>query len=136
MEGNDLIAVFAQNLAVIAAGQLNGGFVGLRSAVTEEHVVGAAVLHQHTGQLLLVLRIKQIAHMPQLVQLYGNLLCYLLGSMPQTGYSQTAHQIQILLALRVPQPAALPLDHSNGITGIRWKNGTFLIAHVTHSPFT
>ena len=67
--GDDLVTVRAVFFNGIFAGELDGGFVGLRPAVAEEHFVGKGMRHQSLGEQHLRFGIIQVRRMQEVPRL-------------------------------------------------------------------
>ncbi|MNS73481.1 hypothetical protein D3C72_1069240 [compost metagenome] len=113
LERNNLIALFALDLLVIAAGQLDGRLICLGTAVAEEGKVRTAYFGQQTSCCLLLRNLEEVGYMPQLIQLVLDLILDLLRRMAEIGDRNTAEKIQIAVALIIPEPAPLPFYQRN-----------------------
>ena len=97
--------------AAVDAGQLDGRLVGLGAGIAQEHPVGEAVGHEQLGQLDLRPGVKQVGHVHQGLRLAADGRAHLRVAVPQRADGDAGEKIEILAAVRVPQPAAAAAHH-------------------------
>ena len=103
----------------ILAGELDGGFVGFCPGVAEEHAVCKAVGGQFLRQMDRRFRVVEVTRVPELPGLQVQRLQQLRILMPQATHRDAAAEVEVLVALNVPDASALPSveDHRLGCVG-------------------
>ena len=139
VEGAEERDHFVATRAAVNAGQLDGRLVGLGAGVAHEHPVGEAVGHEHLGQLDLRPGVEQVGHMHQGLRLATDGRTHLRVAVAERTDGDTGEKIEILAAVRVPQPAAATAHHGrrkpvvgadeNLVTPVR----PICVAHATSS---
>jgi len=92
----------------VLARQFDGRFVGLRAAVAEKNLVGKRMPDQQLRQLGLRLGVIQIGNMRQFIHLLLDGSNHLRMRMPEIADGNAGHQIEIFLAVDIPDPGARP----------------------------
>ena len=115
--GDDHIALGVAMVLGVLTGQLDLAFVSLSAGVGKEHLVKAAVLANHLTDLdggLVVVVVGAVHHILGAVQSLhdGGVM------VTQAVDGDAAHEIQILIAVQIPDPAALALVHHDGHSGV------------------
>ncbi|MNN46249.1 hypothetical protein D3C81_1606250 [compost metagenome] len=118
LKRNDFIAARSLHLLVITARQLDRGFIRFRPAVAKEHLIRTAVARKQRSHPVLPRNVEQIRYMPQCINLCFQLRPNLLGSVAQTRHCESAHEVEVLVALIIPNPAAFALDQTKIISGV------------------
>src|SRR5581483_5087784 len=125
--------------ASIGAGQLQRTFPSFCSAVTEECTIEAGNFREPLRQFRLVLVIKKIRRVNQLA---GLLLKHFLNgrmSMPERIHADAAQEIEIALALRIPQINSAPTREEDFLPVISRQKQFLFVPHYgsqAHAPMT
>jgi hypothetical protein len=98
----------ARKTRLILAGELDGGFVGLRSGVAEEDAVGEGRLHQRARQRRPRLTQVQVADMAQHARLLTQRVLPPLVAVAQHVHRDAGHEVQIWLICDTRHASALP----------------------------
>ena len=99
-------------------GQLDGGLVGLGAAVAKETLAAERPLRQSLGKRTLGLHVPGIRHVDQLPDLVAHRLDDARRAMPQEVTAPPRKEIQIPVALGVPDPRPFAPDQADRVTPI------------------
>ena len=95
----------AEFFRTITAHQLNRGFVGFRAAVAKKRAIGKRMAAQLARQLRLRLAMIEIGNMQELLRLLFDRFDDRRVTMTQAVNRDAGKEIEIFLAIRVPNPA-------------------------------
>ena len=114
---DDHIALGMAVVHRVFTGQLDLSLIGLSAGVGIEYLVEAAVLHDHLGHLDgggVVVVVGAVEHTGVVRQSlhHGGVV------VAQAVDGDAAHEVQILVVVQVPDPAALAAVHDDGHTGV------------------
>ena len=116
--GDNLVGAIAVQLAV-APRQLHRPLDGLGAAVAKEHQVEAAVLDQRFGELQLRYSVELVGGLDQRARLLGNGLGDDRVAVAQLVYGPPGNEVQILLAVGVPDLCAVATDDNHRLAAHR-----------------
>lgn len=117
VHGDDVGVAVAVPVGVVAR-QLDGGFVGLGAAVVEDHVAHAGQPRQARGQLGLLRDFVDIGGVDDARGLLADGRDQPGMGVAQTGDADARQRVQVLAALRVPQPDTLAVGERYRQPGI------------------
>ena len=101
-------ALDVASLVAMFPGQLDRGFIGFSSGITEENAVSAAVLHQPVGQFFLFRNSVQIGYMLDPSKLPVQVPAHHTVAVSQGVSGDSSDGIQVPVPPVIPDPAALP----------------------------
>src|SRR5712692_4968851 len=116
-------------------GQLDGALIGLRAAVAQEDLVEPGALGQERGQLRHGLVVVRGAAVDQASGLIVDGVEDDGGGMAEAVHGPALHEIEVLLAVAVPEPRSLALYHDERRASGDLHDLPQVIAHALGPPF-
>ena len=108
----------AAPLMSVFAGQLDRGFIGFGSGITEEDAVGTAVVHQPAGQLFLFWNLIEVRNVLEASQLLAQSPLHGSVAVAKGAGGDASDGIQVAPPLGVLDPAAFPFGQSQRETAV------------------
>ena len=105
---DDVAAIARPVLLGPFPGELDGRLVRFGARVREEDAVGEGMLAEELGQLRLLRDVKQVGHVEEGRRLLAQGAHDLGVAVAERGHRDPAGKVQVLLAVRVPDPRPLP----------------------------